>query len=38
VLEPDSRQGSAAPPVFGAISAVAGGVMLALFVMVGFGQ
>jgi len=38
VLEPGSRQGSAAPLVFSAISAVAGGVMLALFVMIGFGQ
>ena len=38
VLEPGSRQGSAAPLVFSAISAVGGGVMLALFVMIGFGQ
>ena len=38
VLEPDNRQGSAAPLVFGAISAVGGGAMLALFVLVGFGQ
>jgi hypothetical protein len=37
VLEPDSRQGSLAPLVFGAISAVVGGVMLAFFVKVGFG-
>jgi hypothetical protein len=37
VLEPGSRQGSAAPLVFSAISAAVGGVMLALFV-VGFGQ
>ena len=36
VLEPGSRQGSAAPLIFSAISAVVGGVMLALFV-VGFG-
>ncbi len=38
VLEPDNRRGSAAPLVFGAISAVGGGAMLALFVLVGFGQ
>jgi hypothetical protein len=36
VLEPDSHQGSAAPLIFSAISAVVGGVMLALFVA-GFG-
>jgi hypothetical protein len=38
VLEPDNKQGSAAPLVFGAISAVAGGAMLAFFMMVGFDQ
>jgi len=38
VLEPDNRQGSAAPLVFGAISAVGGGAMLALFILIGFSQ
>ena len=38
VLEPDNKQGSAAPLVFGAISAVAGGALLAFFMMVGFDQ
>ena len=38
VLEPDSRQGSLAPLIFAAISAVAGGGMLAFFVKVGFGH
>ncbi len=37
VLEPDSRQGSLAPLIAAAICAVIGGVMLAVFVMVGFG-
>jgi hypothetical protein len=37
VLEPDSRQGSLAPLIAAAICAVFGGVMLAVFVMVGFG-
>lgn len=36
VLEPDSRHGSTAPLIFGAISAVAGSAMLAFFVKVGF--
>jgi hypothetical protein len=38
VLEPDNKQGSAAPLVFGAISAVAGGAMLAFFIKFGFDQ
>jgi hypothetical protein len=38
VLEPDNRQGSVAPLIFGAISAVAGSAMLAFFVKVGFGN
>jgi hypothetical protein len=38
VLEPDSRQGSLAPLIFAAISALAGGVILAFFVKVGFGH
>jgi hypothetical protein len=38
VLEPENKQGSAAPLVFGAISAVAGGAMLAFFLKVGFDQ
>ena len=38
VLEPGSRQGSLAPLIFGAIAAVAGSVMLAFFVKVGFGN
>ena len=37
VLEPDNRQGSLAPLIVAAICAVFGGVMLAVFVMVGFG-
>ena len=37
VLEPDSRQGSLAPLIAAAICAVFGGVMLTVFVMVGFG-
>jgi hypothetical protein len=37
VLDPNGRQGSVAPLIFGAISAVAGGIMLAFFVKVGFG-
>jgi len=37
VLEPDSRQGSLAPLIAAAICAVFGGVMLAVFIMVGFG-
>jgi hypothetical protein len=37
VLEPDSRQGSLAPLIAAAVCAVFGGVMLAVFVMVGFG-
>jgi hypothetical protein len=36
VLEPDSRQGSMAPLIFGAISAVAGSAILAFFIKVGF--
>jgi hypothetical protein len=36
VLEPANRQGSLAPLVFGAICAVAGSVLLAFFVNVGF--
>jgi Protein of unknown function (DUF3592) len=38
VLEPDSRKGSMAPLVFGAISAVAGAALLAFFIKVGFGN
>ena len=38
VLEPDNRQGSLAPLIFAAISAVIGGAMLAFFVKVGFGH
>jgi hypothetical protein len=38
VLEPYSRQGSMAPLIFAAISAVVGGVILAFFVKVGFGS
>jgi hypothetical protein len=38
VLEPDSRQGSMAPLIFGAISAVAGSAILAFFIKVGFGN
>ena len=37
VLEPDNRQGSLAPLIVAAICAVFGGVMLAVFVLVGFG-
>jgi Protein of unknown function (DUF3592) len=37
VLEPDSRQGSLAPLIAAAVCAVFGGVMLAVFVFVGFG-
>ena len=36
VLEPDGRAGSMAPLIFGAVSAVVGGVMLTFFVKVGF--
>lgn len=36
VLEPDNRQGSLAPLVIAAISAVAGGAFLAFFIKVGF--
>jgi Protein of unknown function (DUF3592) len=36
VLEPDSRQGSMAPLIFGAVSAVAGSAILAFFIKVGF--
>ena len=38
VLEPDSRKGSMAPLVFGAIAAVAGATLLAFFIRVGFGN
>ena len=38
VLEPGDRQGSMAPLIFGAIFAIAGGIMLAFFVKVGFGH
>jgi hypothetical protein len=38
VLEPDDRQGSMAPLIFGAISAAAGSAMLAFFIQVGFGH
>lgn len=38
VLEPDNRQGSMAPLVFAAISAVAGSALLAFFIKVGFGN
>jgi hypothetical protein len=38
VLEPDGRKGSLAPLIFGAIFAVVGGVILAFFVKVGFGN
>jgi hypothetical protein len=37
VLDPESRQGSMAPLIFAAISAVLGGVILAFFIQVGFG-
>jgi hypothetical protein len=36
VLEPDNRQGSFAPLVFSAIFAIAGGIMRAFLVKVGF--
>jgi hypothetical protein len=36
VLEPDNRQGSLAPLLFSAIFAIAGGIMLAFFIKVGF--
>jgi hypothetical protein len=38
VLDPEGRQGSMAPLIFAAISAVVGGVILAFFVKVGFGN
>lgn len=38
VLEPNNRQGSMAPLVFGTICAVVGAVMLAFFISVGFGH
>jgi hypothetical protein len=38
VLEPDNRQGSLAPLIFGAISAVVGAAVLAFFIKVGFGN
>jgi hypothetical protein len=38
VLEPDNRQGSMAPLVFGGISAAVGSAMLAFFINVGFGN
>jgi hypothetical protein len=38
VLEPDNRQGSTAPLIFGAISAVVGSAILAFFTQVGFGN
>jgi Protein of unknown function (DUF3592) len=38
VLDPESRQGSMAPLIFGAISAVAGATVLAFFIKVGFGN
>jgi hypothetical protein len=37
VLEPDNRQGSLAPLIAAAICAIFGGVMLTMFVKVGFG-
>jgi hypothetical protein len=36
VPEPDNRQGSMAPLIFGAISAVVGAAILAFFIKVGF--
>jgi hypothetical protein len=36
-MEPDSRQGSLAPLIAAAICAVFGGVILAVFAVVGFG-
>jgi hypothetical protein len=38
VLDPESRQGSMAPLIFAAISAVVGAVILAFFIKVGFGS
>jgi hypothetical protein len=38
VLEPGDLQGSMAPLIFGAISALVGGVILAFFIKVGFGN
>jgi hypothetical protein len=38
VLEPDNRQGSLAPLIFAAIAAVVGGVILAFFITIGFGN
>jgi hypothetical protein len=38
VLEPDNRQGSMAPLIFGGISAAVGSAILAFFVNVGFGN
>jgi high-affinity Fe2+/Pb2+ permease len=38
VLEPNNRQGSMAPLVFGTICAVVGAVVLAFFINVGFGH
>jgi hypothetical protein len=38
VLEPDNRQGSLAPLIFATISAVVGGVILAFFIKIGFGN
>lgn len=38
VLDPDNRQGSLAPLIFGAISALVGGAILAFFIKVGFGN
>ena len=38
VLEPDDRQGSMAPLIFGGISAAAGSAILAFFINVGFGN
>lgn len=38
VLEPENRQGSLAPLVFGAIFAVGGALFLAFFINVGFGH
>jgi hypothetical protein len=38
VLEPGDRRELVAPLIFGAISAVVGGVILAFFIKVGFGH
>lgn len=38
VLEPDNRQGSLAPLIFGAVCAIVGGAILAFFIKVGFGN